>query len=141
MFGDLVIARIVEPTSKVNSLRVLADLGAEAMSYRTIQRHLGKVIVGKYRDVIAAHCDGYCGRTSATIRTARSRSSFGVLADMSDNSDSPKIGSLRKRREGSDRDRHLDRAHLPPRRWQVGLGRSTPIEFEAIMTMPADQAA
>src|SRR5689334_1387144 len=29
--------------------------------------------------VIAAHCDGYCGRTSATMRTARSRSSSGYL--------------------------------------------------------------
>jgi len=28
--------------------------------------------------VIAAHCDGYCGRTSATMRTARSRSSSGL---------------------------------------------------------------
>ena len=30
VFRDLVIARIVEPTSKVDSLRVLADLGADA---------------------------------------------------------------------------------------------------------------
>jgi len=29
--------------------------------------------------VIAAHCDEYCGRTSATMRTARSRSSSGYL--------------------------------------------------------------
>uniref|UniRef100_A0A5Q5BHQ1 Uncharacterized protein n=1 Tax=Mycobacterium sp. (strain MCS) TaxID=164756 RepID=A0A5Q5BHQ1_MYCSS len=29
--------------------------------------------------VIAAHCDGYCGRTSATMRTARSRNSSGYL--------------------------------------------------------------
>src|SRR6185312_7832098 len=29
--------------------------------------------------VIAAHCDGYCGRTSATMRTARTRSSSGYL--------------------------------------------------------------
>ncbi len=56
VFRDLVIARIVEPTSKVDSLRVLSDLGAEAMSYRTIQRHLGKVFAGKYRDTIAARC-------------------------------------------------------------------------------------
>ena len=56
VFRDLVIARIVEPTSKVDSLRVLADLGAEAMSYRTIQRHLGKSSPAKYRDVIAARC-------------------------------------------------------------------------------------
>ena len=56
MFRDLVIARSVEPTSKIDSLRVLADLGAEAMSYRTIQRHLGKAVAGKYRDMIAARC-------------------------------------------------------------------------------------
>ena len=56
VFRDLVIARIVEPTSKIDSLRVLADLGSEAMSYRTIQRHLGTVTTGKYRDMIAARC-------------------------------------------------------------------------------------
>ncbi|MDP4960645.1 MAG: IS1634 family transposase, partial [Mycobacterium sp.] len=56
VFRDLVIARIVEPTSKIDSLRVLADLGAEAMSYRTIQRHLGMVVAGKYRDMIAVRC-------------------------------------------------------------------------------------
>ena len=56
VFRDLVIARIVEPTSKVDSLRVPADLGSEAMSYGTIQRHLGKVVAGKYRDMIAARC-------------------------------------------------------------------------------------
>lgn len=56
VFRDLVIARIAEPTSKVDSLRVLADLGAEPMSYRTIQRHLAKVNTGNYRDAIAAKC-------------------------------------------------------------------------------------
>jgi hypothetical protein len=56
VFRDLVIARIVEPTSKADSLRVLADLGAEPMSYKTIQRHLTKVNSGKYRDTIAGKC-------------------------------------------------------------------------------------
>jgi hypothetical protein len=56
VFRDLVIARITEPTSKADSLRVLADLGAEAMSYRTIQRHLVKVNARSYRDRIAAKC-------------------------------------------------------------------------------------
>ncbi len=37
VFRDLVIARIVEPTSKLDSLRVLTDLGANTVSYRTIQ--------------------------------------------------------------------------------------------------------
>jgi hypothetical protein len=56
VFRELVIARIVEPTSKADSLRVLADLGAEARSYKTIQRHLAKIGPGKYRDVIAGKC-------------------------------------------------------------------------------------
>jgi Transposase DDE domain len=56
VFRDLVIARIVEPASKVDSLRVLADLGAEPLSYKTIQRHLAKVNTGRYRDAIAAKC-------------------------------------------------------------------------------------
>jgi hypothetical protein len=56
VFRDLVIARIVEPTSKTDALRVLADLGAQAVSYRTIQRHRAKVNTGRYRDAIAAKC-------------------------------------------------------------------------------------
>lgn len=56
VFRDLVIARIVEPTSKIDSLRVLADLGADTVSYRTIQRHLAKVNTGDYREQIAVKC-------------------------------------------------------------------------------------
>jgi hypothetical protein len=37
VFQDLVIARIVEPTSKVDALRVLDDAGADPLSYKTIQ--------------------------------------------------------------------------------------------------------
>jgi hypothetical protein len=64
VFRDLVIARIVEPTSKLDALRVLADLGAEALSYKTIDRHVRKIHTGGYRDVIAEKCFGYasdCG--------------------------------------------------------------------------------
>ena len=50
------IARIVEPTSKADAARVLADLGADTVSYRTIQRHLAKVNTGNYRDAIAEKC-------------------------------------------------------------------------------------
>nr|WP_252393908.1 hypothetical protein [Candidatus Mycolicibacterium alkanivorans] len=56
VFRDLVIARVVEPTSKLDSLRVLTDLGANTVSYRTIQRHLRSVVTGKYRDVISKKC-------------------------------------------------------------------------------------
>lgn len=43
VFRDLVIAPIVEPTGKADAARVLTDLEAEILSYRTIQRHLVKV--------------------------------------------------------------------------------------------------
>jgi hypothetical protein len=56
VFRDLVIARIVEPTSKADAARVLTDMGADTVSYRTIQRHLAKVNTGKYRDAIAERC-------------------------------------------------------------------------------------
>src|SRR6476660_1864503 len=56
VFRDLVIARIVEPTSKADAARVLADLGVEPVSYKTIQRPLAKVNTGKYRDAIAGKC-------------------------------------------------------------------------------------
>jgi hypothetical protein len=70
VFRDLVIARIVEPTSKLDSARVLADLGASTVSYRTIQRHLDQVGPGKYRDAVAAKCFAYasdCGGLSLLL--------------------------------------------------------------------------
>ena len=55
-FAQLVLARIIEPTSKVDSLRVLDDLGIEHASLRTMTRTLGRVGTGRYRDQIAAAC-------------------------------------------------------------------------------------
>lgn len=46
VFRELVIARIVEPTSKADTQRVLDDLGAEPVSYKTIQRHLAMITPG-----------------------------------------------------------------------------------------------
>lgn len=70
VFRDLVIARIVEPTSKLDSLRVLADLGAELVSYKTIDRHVRKIHAGGHRDVIAEKCFAYasdCGGLSLLL--------------------------------------------------------------------------
>ena len=70
VFRDLVIARIVEPTSKLDALRVLTDLGAEAVSYKTIDRHVRKIHAGGYRDVIAEKCFAYasdCGGLSLLL--------------------------------------------------------------------------
>ena len=53
VFRDLVIARIVEPTSKLDASRVLADLGAALVSYKTLDRRVRLILAGGHRDVIA----------------------------------------------------------------------------------------
>jgi len=60
VFRDLVIARIIEPTSKLDSLRVLGDLGADVVSYRTIHRHLKLINSRCYRDALAKRCFEHC---------------------------------------------------------------------------------
>lgn len=70
VFRDLVIARIVEPTSKLDASRVLADLGAELVSYKTIDRHVRKIHDRGHRDVIAEKCFAYatdCGGLSLIL--------------------------------------------------------------------------
>ena len=56
VFADLVIARIVEPTSLLDSGRVLADLGRSAASYATMKRTLQRAKADDYRAKIAAAC-------------------------------------------------------------------------------------
>jgi hypothetical protein len=63
VFRDLVIARIAEPTSEADSMRVLTDLGANVLSYRTIQRHLAQIGPGGYRDLIATPCFAHAADT------------------------------------------------------------------------------
>ena len=55
-FKQLVLARIVEPTSKADSLRVLEELGIEHASLRTVFRTLKRAGAGGYRDQVAAAC-------------------------------------------------------------------------------------
>ena len=55
-FLELVLARIVEPTSKADSLRVLDELGVEHVWLRTMFRTLKRAGAGGYRDQIATVC-------------------------------------------------------------------------------------
>ncbi len=56
IFSYLCVSRIVEPTSKLDSLRVLSELGVTGLSKNRLYRCLSQVIAGKYRDTIAAKC-------------------------------------------------------------------------------------
>ena len=55
-FRDLVIARIVEPTSILDTGRVLTDLGQSPAGERTMRRTLGRCVGRGYRDQIATAC-------------------------------------------------------------------------------------
>ena len=60
-FRDLVIARIVEPTSLLDVDRVLADLGRVSASLSTRKRTLRRAQGGDYRDQIATACFAHAG--------------------------------------------------------------------------------
>src|SRR5690625_4988892 len=56
VFRDLVIARVVEPTSLLDSGRVLTDLGQRPAGYATMKRTLARAAEGGYRDQAATAC-------------------------------------------------------------------------------------
>jgi hypothetical protein len=60
-FRDLVIARIVEPTSILDVGRVLTDLGRQPASEKTMRRTLTRCIGRGYRDQVAAACFEHAG--------------------------------------------------------------------------------
>jgi hypothetical protein len=62
VFRDLVIARVVEPTSILDTGRVLADLGRTPASVKTMRRTLGRAQQGKYREQVAGACFGHAAR-------------------------------------------------------------------------------
>jgi hypothetical protein len=55
-FKDLVLGRIIEPTSKADTLRVLNDIGVSAPSLRTVFRALARCIDRDYRGSVARAC-------------------------------------------------------------------------------------
>ncbi len=56
VFRQLVLARIIEPTSKEDSVRVLAETGLDPVSYPTIKRRLPRYGEQSWRRGLAAAC-------------------------------------------------------------------------------------
>jgi len=56
VFRELVLARIIEPTSKADSLRVLGEVGVAPPAYRTLNRRLAVYAQPEWRQRIAAAC-------------------------------------------------------------------------------------
>jgi hypothetical protein len=69
VFGQLVLARIIEPVSKLDSIRVLEEAGAVAPSYRTIERRLPVYAQPESRRRLSAACAAHVklGRASLVL--------------------------------------------------------------------------
>ena len=61
MFRHLVLARIIEPVSKLDSLRVLEEAGATPASYRTLKRRLPANAEEEWRRQLSAACAAHAG--------------------------------------------------------------------------------
>ena len=55
-FKDLVLARIIEPTSKAATIRVLGEIGVPCPGLRTIFRSLDRCVARDHRDLLAKAC-------------------------------------------------------------------------------------
>jgi hypothetical protein len=59
VFRHLVLARIIEPTSKLDSLRVLDEAEAVPPSYATVKRRLSEYAQEEWRQRLSAACAGH----------------------------------------------------------------------------------
>jgi len=67
VFAQLVLARIIEPTSKLDSARVLEEAGVEPVSYRTVKRRLPEYAKQAWRQRLSAACAGHAGLGPASL--------------------------------------------------------------------------
>ena len=67
VFRQLVLARIIEPTSKQDSLRVLTEAGIDAVSYATLKRRLHGYADDAWRHKLAAACAVHAGLGPASL--------------------------------------------------------------------------
>jgi Transposase DDE domain len=67
VFGQLVLARIIEPVSKLDSLRVLEEAGLTPAPYRTVTRRLRAFAEDSWRQQISAACAAHAGLGPASL--------------------------------------------------------------------------
>ena len=67
VFRDLVIARVIEPSSKLDTIRILDELGLASPSNTGIHRCLDRVADSGYRDRLSAACVQFRGMEQLTL--------------------------------------------------------------------------
>ena len=65
--GQLVLARIIEPVSKLDSLRVLEEAGLAGPSYATLKRRLPVYAKEAWRQKLSAACAAHAGLGPASL--------------------------------------------------------------------------
>jgi len=66
-FKQLILARIIEPTSKLDTIRVLEGLGLDAPSNSSIHRCLKRINGNNYRDVVSSRCFQHAAPSALTL--------------------------------------------------------------------------
>ena len=67
VFRQLVLARIIEPSSKLDAARVLEEVGIAACSYPTLKRRLPVYARPSWRQALAAACAAHAGLSAASL--------------------------------------------------------------------------
>jgi hypothetical protein len=67
VFRALVLARIIEPTSKLDALRVLEETGVDSVSYRTLTRRLPRYGKPLWRKDISTACAAHAALGPASL--------------------------------------------------------------------------
>jgi hypothetical protein len=67
VFRQLVLARIIEPVSKLDSARVLEEAGVPPVPYRTVTRRLRVFAKDSWRQQISAVCAAHAGLGPASL--------------------------------------------------------------------------
>ncbi|OLT21081.1 hypothetical protein BJF81_15775 [Ornithinimicrobium sp. CNJ-824] len=67
-FKQLVLARIIEPTSKADTVRVLEELGVPSRTRETFMRCLSRVVERGYREQVAVACYAHAAPTGRCRR-------------------------------------------------------------------------
>jgi hypothetical protein len=95
-FKALVLARIIEPTSKADTVRVLAELGVPGPTRVTFMRCLKRVIERDYRAVIATACHAHATRQSGLALVLYDLTTLHFETDVEDRL--RKVGMSKERR-------------------------------------------
>ena len=83
-FKDLVLARIIEPTSRADTIRVLGEIGVPAPGLRTLFRSLDRCAARDYLGLLAKACVARCAGEGPIVMVMYDVTTLGFEAEKED---------------------------------------------------------